>query len=402
MRKIIRKSAAVLAVICFLIFSLITYYSVRLPDKFCSDSGKQFRINTTPVIKALPSENISLVSVSESAPETETVRLTLLGIIPVKEAEIKYVKRPVLTPSGKPFGIKMMMDGVMVIRTGNVPTDKGPVCPASDAGIKKGDIIKTVNGSPVFSNKDMETRISETNGEELTLCVIRDGKEIEKKIKPAVSCEDRSFRLGIWVRDSSSGIGTVTYCDNENGTFGALGHPVCDADTGSIIPLFTGEIMNVSISGLIKGRSGFPGELHGYFSESECCGILNTNNRYGVFGTIDSDFSEGPGIPAAMKHEVTIGKAYIYSTVEGSEPQCYTIDIQKINYSDSDTARNMIIKVTDPGLLEKTGGIIQGMSGSPIIQNNMLAGAVTHVFVNDPTMGYAVFCENMYEMSHAG
>lgn len=402
MRKIIKKVTFVISVLCFIIISLIVYYSIKLPDSFCSDSGKNFSVQSKFNIKAVPSENISQTATSETIPETATVRLMLMGTIPVKDAEVRYVERPELIPCGKPFGIKMIMNGIMVIRTGTIPTETGSVSPAADAGIVKGDIIKSVNGSPVFSNRDMESKVHESDGNEVTLCVIRDEKEMEKKIKPAVSIEDNELRLGLWVRDSSSGIGTITYCDGKDNTFGALGHPVCDADTGKIIPLFTGEIMNVNINGLKKGRVGNPGELHGYFCETECCGMLSTNNIYGVFGTIDDDFTGDMSMPVALRHEVNTGHACIYSTIEGSEPECFDIEIKKINYNDTDSARNMIIKVTDPVLIEKTGGIVQGMSGSPIIQNNTLVGAVTHVFVNDPTMGYAVFCENMYEMSHAG
>lgn len=401
MKKLFRRIAAVYAFLCFILISVISYYNSKLPDSFSCDRNKNIKLNTAFGITARNSDELSAALAVKTAPETSSVTLMLMNIIPVKEAELIAVDRPELTPCGKPFGIKMMMDGVMVIKTGTVNTEKGPVSPAEDAGIQKGDIIESINGKAVYSNKDIESVISEHKSESIDICISRENAELNVSITPVRSNEDCSYRLGLWVRDSSSGIGTVTYCDCKSGTFGGLGHPVCDTDTGKIIPLFSGEIMNVNISGVKKGCSGTPGELKGFFSGTESCGTLSFNNRYGVFGEIDKDFTNEHKIPMALKHEVQTGNAVIYSTLEGTEPKEYDIKIEKIDYNNTDSAKNMIIKVTDPELIEKSGGIVQGMSGSPIIQNNMLVGAVTHVFVNDPQMGYAVFCENMYDMSHA-
>lgn len=401
MKRSIRKISVFMSVIFMILFSIIFYYSSYLPDSFCCDSTRKLNLNTTLSITARPSETFSTAIADENQPEITSVTLMLMDIIPIKDAQVRSVERPSLTPCGKPFGIKMIMDGVMVVRTGSVSTENGAVSPAQEADIREGDIICSINGKPVYSNKDIEKIVSRLSGEAVSIETVRDGTEISSQISPARSAEDGRYRLGIWVRDSSAGIGTVTYYDDDTGTFGGLGHPVCDTDTGKMIPLSSGEIMDVNISGVKKGVAGTPGELRGFFTDPCSCGRLSLNSKYGVFGTINDDFAKGNEIPMALKQEISTGEAVIYSTLDGTQPQEYTIEIQKIDYNCSDSSRNMVIKVTDPDLLERSGGIVQGMSGSPIIQNNMLVGAVTHVFVNDPSMGYAVFCENMYEISHA-
>lgn len=401
MKKFLKKIFCMTTALCTLLTSAILYYSQKLPDTFSCEHGKKLSLNTFLKISAEPSENLSSALAAKTSPETTTVTLSLMGLVPIKNVEIRTVERPMLTPCGKPFGIKMMMDGVMVIKTGPVETSDGMVSPAEDAGIQKGDIITAVNDQRVYSNRDIEKLISEGNGAAAAIELIRDGKKKLVSITPALSSDDSSPKLGLWVRDSSSGIGTVTYCERSSLTFGGLGHPVCDTDTGKTVPLFSGEIMDVSISDIKKGVPGKPGELRGFFSDNEPCGKLSLNNRYGVFGNISDDFFNNEPVPMALRHEVSTGDAFIYSTLCGDKPEAYDIEIKKIDYDDKDSSKNMIIKIVDPELIEKTGGIVQGMSGSPIIQNGMLVGAVTHVFVNDPTTGYAVFCENMYDMSRA-
>ena len=198
------------------------------------------------------------------------------------------------------------------------------------------------------------------------------------------------------MRDSSAGIGTITYYDPQTAQFGGLGHPICDVDTGEIMPLLSGQVVKVVINDVVKGTSGDPGELKGSFASSKDSGTITSNDETGVFGTLYSNPSQNAALPVALKQEITEGAAKIYTTVSGTTPQEYDIEIEKIDISDTGKTKNMIIKVTDPNLLEKTGGIVQGMSGSPIIQNGKLVGAVTHVLVNDPQRGYGIFIENMY------
>ena len=205
----------------------------------------------------------------------------------------------------------------------------------------------------------------------------------------------------MWIKDSCAGIGTMTFVTADGKIFAGLGHAICDADTGQIMPMNSGEIVPVELIGVTKGVRGAPGELKGYFSSTEPQGTLLSNSEAGVYGLLNCPAPAGEPVAVAMKQEVTRGEAQVLTTVNGGEPEYYTIQIERINYDEQSVAQNMVVHITDPRLLEQTGGIVQGMSGSPIVQNGKLIGAITHVFVNDPTRGYAIFAENMVETSQS-
>ena len=223
----------------------------------------------------------------------------------------------------------------------------------------------------------------------------RDNKEIETSVTPVYSESTQTYEAGMWVRDSSAGIGTITYYKADGTSFAGLGHPVCDVDTGEIVPISSGEVASVNINGVKSGVSGSPGELIGSFISTDAIGEISLNNAYGIFGTMNNKTSLNDAIPMAFKQDISLGKATILTTIDGTSPKEYSIEIEKIDYNSNESSKNMVIHITDEELLSKTGGIVQGMSGSPIIQNGKLIGAVTHVFVNDPTKGYGIFCENM-------
>lgn len=294
-------------------------------------------------------------------------------------------ERRMLIPGGMPFGIKLRTDGVMV-----VSVNKGS--PAAKAGIRAGDIILSVNGSTVETNAEIAAAIQqEPSGSE----VVYLRRDSEKCVSVTPQSADGRLILGVWVRDSAAGIGTLTYYDPETGSFGGLGHPVSDVTTGELMPLASGEITEAEIFGVTKSADGEPGELCGELC-SGAAGTLEANTPVGVFGTLSSGI-EGKVLPVAHKSEVECGEAVILSTISGTEPQEYEAEIEKINLCALNGTKSMIIRITDERLLETAGGIVRGMSGSPIIQNGMLVGAVTHVFLNDPTRGYAVFAETMVE-----
>ncbi|MBR6598833.1 MAG: SpoIVB peptidase [Oscillospiraceae bacterium] len=401
MKKLIKKFTFFLTLSVFTLFGTLTYYSYHLPDSYYCDSDSGMNITFGKILKitARPENLSGTAPVDKISSGTTKAQLMLMNVIPIKSVEVQNIDVPMLSPCGKPFGIKLIMDGVMVIKTGDVVCNGKNISPAKNAGIKKGDIIKSVNGTEITSNNELEKAVSDLSSRKIQIVLIRDGKEICTEISPVYSDSDGKYKLGIWVRDSSAGIGTVTYLDTLTNTFGGLGHPVCDSDTGQIIPLSSGEVMEVNICGVKKGICGTPGELQGSFSGPESCGMLMINNKYGVFGTISPDFSASEPIPMALKQDIKTGKAHIYSTLSGDEPEVYEIEIEEIDYNTDNTSKNMVIKITDKELLKKSGGIVQGMSGSPIIQNGKLVGAVTHVFVDDPSRGYGIFCENMYEIS---
>ena len=308
-----------------------------------------------------------------------------LGAMNIKSVEVNSTERKMLIPGGNPFGIKLRTDGVMVISVNSGS-------PADKAGIKPGDIISSVNGVEVHTNSEIAGAV-QLDSEECVIILNRGSGEYRIKTEPVRDGED--LRIGAWVRDSAAGIGTLTFCDPETGMFAGLGHQVSDVTTGELMPLSSGEITNAEIYSVIKGTTGEAGELCGDLSE-QTVGKLTANTAVGVFGELLSE-TEGEAIPMAFRQEVKCGEATILATINGSEPQEYSIEIEKINLCAMNGTKSMVIRVTDERLLNDAGGIVRGMSGSPIIQNGMLAGAVTHVFLNDPTRGYAVFAESMVE-----
>lgn len=398
MKKFVKSLNAVLALLLFNIWSAVGYYTLKLPDSYYIAKGDTLTLNTALNIEAQIKDTALQSSSSTVFPMSQTASLKLMGIIPVKDVEVLTVETPVLVPGGKPFGIKMLMDGVMVISMGEVVADGESRCPAAGAGIRKGDVILSVDGKDVDSNMELQEAIADSDGEPVEIVLVRDGNDISVELVPVFSETANTYQAGMWVRDSTAGIGTITFYEPSTGLFGGLGHPICDTDTGEIIPLSKGEIVDVQINNIKKGFEGLPGELQGSFITSKASGVVNDNNKYGIYGTMNEPISDTGAIPLAMKQEIQEGEATILTTVDGTEPREYTISIEKIDYKSVDTAKNMVIRVTDEELIKQTGGIVQGMSGSPIIQNGKLVGAVTHVFVNDPTKGYAVFAENMYQL----
>lgn len=292
---------------------------------------------------------------------------------------------------GQPLGFTINCSGVIVIAISN-----------ENAGdLKEGDIITKIEGIEISSTSliDKILNINEFKGKTLTVTYLRGETELVTKIAPIFDKLKKRYKLGIWVRDNSAGVGTLTYIRKDNLRFGALGHPVCDIDTGAMLPVLNGKILKCNIVGLKKGEKGNPGELKGLFLRNgSVLGELDINNKFGVFGKFSdkqvSKFS-GQEYEVAYRSDVKNGKAQIRCTIDGCEPKNYDIEIVKTYFQQSKDNKSMFIRITDKELLEKTGGIVQGMSGSPIIQNGKFVGAVTHVFVSDPTKGYGLYADWM-------
>lgn len=302
--------------------------------------------------------------------------------------------RPTLIPGGMPFGVKFFTEGVVVVGITDVDTPTGLVSPARDAGIAVGDVILRVDGKDAGSVEEFGALIRDSGGKSVTLSLRRGDVETSSVITPAKSA-DGEYRAGLWIKDSTAGIGTLTYIDPANDSFGGLGHGICDGGTGELMPLKRGVVVDVNLTGIVKGRVNEPGELKGIFS-SVRRGSLSSNTDCGVFGTINTSGMELPSpIEIGYRSEVRSGKACVISCA-GGKPQCYEIEIERISDPDGMT-KNFVIRITDGTLLDLTGGIVQGMSGSPVVQNGRLIGAVTHVMINDPTRGYGIFIENMLE-----
>lgn len=299
-----------------------------------------------------------------------------------------------LIPIGQTAGIKVMCDGVIITGITSVSTSEGTLYPAKTAGLAVGDIIKEINGIIVYTNEEAYELIS--NSDIVHITYERDNEIKTTTINSALDINDGESKIGIWVRDSLAGIGTITFIDPETYEYTALGHSISDSDSGTLLPIKNGELVSSSISDVLKSESGNPGALFGDFDLSDEFGTITDNTEEGIHGVI-TDFSKFQHLSAleiASFDEITAGSAHILSNVNGTDICKYDIEIIDISENNQ---KNFVIQVVDEKLLEITGGIVQGMSGSPIIQENKIVGAVTHVFINDPTKGYGIFIENMLE-----
>ncbi len=287
--------------------------------------------------------------------------------------------RQYLVPVGRTVGIKLFSHGVLVVGFSKVEGAGGTVSPAEDCGLKVGDIITEIGDEYVNSIEEVTDALQAVGDEAVTICALRDGKRLSLTADAVPCLSDGTYRLGVWVRDSMAGIGTVTYYEPETGAFAALGHGITDVDTDTLMPLRSGSIMPSTITGVVKGSQGAPGQLHGSFDLEQTLGSLYANTDCGVFGTLEGENFSGTALPVAARSEVSTGKATILSNINGDEVREYDVEIVRLYPESLSATRNLMLRVVDPALLEETGGIVQGMSGSPILQNGMLVGAVTHV-----------------------
>ena len=294
-----------------------------------------------------------------------------------------------LVPVGHTVGIKLFSRGVLVVKLPDGQT------PARECGLQTGDVIVKCGGISVQSTEQFQQLLQERRSAATDLQVSRNGRQLELSVSPEKN-EQGTYSIGAWIRDSMAGIGTVTYYDPATGAFGALGHGIADVDTAQLMPFSSGSILPSTVKAVKKGEAGSAGELRGDFDLSGDLGTLYANTQSGVFGHLETDAScwdVGEALPVARADEVVPGKATILSNVEGDEICAYDIEI--LSAGTSADGRDMVLRVTDPELIAATGGIVQGMSGSPILQNGKFVGAVTHVLLNDPTKGYGIFLETM-------
>lgn len=303
-----------------------------------------------------------------------------------------------LIPMGCTIGISMSTNGVMVAGLAATNNGSSP-SPAAEAGILPGDLITCVGKDKISNSEDFLKAVNKLNGEPVSVEVERDGKTLQVTIQPNMTAGVPE--IGLWLRDGVSGIGTMTYYDPQSGEYGALGHSISDAESGTIIPLGKGDIMHSVVVEVVKSAVGKPGELHGVFDVNAVCGSILKNSFCGIFGQLKQGIPESnKAIPVGAEKDIQLGEAKILANVSGSDIAEYSIEIVRV-YKNEESGRTMMIKVTDPNLIEKTGGIVQGMSGSPIIQDEKIIGAVTHVLLNDPTKGYAVSIDKMLKQSES-
>lgn len=367
-----------------------------IPDTIYVEQGGELRFARFPYL-SVKNEGEDTRAVSTAEVGSYHAVLTIGGMLPIKEVRTIITERPVVTVCGTPFGIKMFSDGALIVGFSDLYTENGQANPAKEAGLKLGDLIISVDGTATRSNDELKAVIEQAQGRDVSVVYVRDDVEHTVQLTP-VQDEKGQWKAGMWVRDSSAGVGTLTFVDEKTGVFAGLGHSINDSDTGKSITLRSGEIVPCEITGFTAGGVGTPGELKGRFVGLHAVGSIVINGATGVYGTTRAAFS-GRQTEVAFSQEVTVGTATLLTTIDGTQPQAYTIEIEKLNLAGEDENRNLVVRVTDRGLLEATGGIVQGMSGSPILQNGRLVGAVTHVLVNDPTRGYGIFAQTMLEQA---
>lgn len=331
---------------------------------------------------------------------TTNLQLKILGLIPYKNIKINVVPKIKIIPGGQSVGVRLNTDGVLIVGTADITDDNFRTHNlASISGIKIGDTLAKINDTKIQNASHVSEIVRESDGDRLSLSIIRNKKEFVIDVNPIKSEQDGEYRLGLWVRDKTAGVGTLSFIHPDSRKFGALGHAITDVDTGVLLSIKNGEIVRSRVVSIEQGRRGTPGEIKGVFYETNNpIGKIEKNTQLGVYGELlpdIEDIDKQKSMPIAYQHEIKEGKAFILTTLDDNTVEKFDIEITRINLQTKPDSKSMIIKITDKRLLKKTGGIIQGMSGSPIIQNDKIIGVVTHVLVNDPTKGYGVFIEWM-------
>lgn len=389
---------------CLLFLFSVYTFEKRIPDQIYVKEGEpvsyDFDVPVTVVLKA------HAVQTAENRTESiggrkaaYEVVCRLFGIFPVKTVQVFLVEGDAVYANGSPIGIYVQTKGILVIGTGEISTENGEQVSPAENILFQGDYIVSVDGMPVKEKEELQEAVQESGGQKEVLGVERNGETIEVSVQP-VQGENGRYLLGAWVRDDLAGIGTMTYYDT-NGKFGALGHAVSDSEVGKRLETERGWIYAADIIGIRRGEKGNPGELSGMISyqKSNCLGTVWKNTDIGIYGTLDGNLAKLPAgeyYPVCYKQDIRKGSAYILSCVSGEAKQ-YEVEIEDLDYSGREANKGIMLRVTDENLLALTGGIVQGMSGSPILQDGKIIGAVTHVFVNDPTRGYGIFIEKMLE-----
>ena len=388
------------------IFFIILIYICKIdsiPESIILLQGEKLEIDTIFGLKI--EYNEETVEASSNLKEdisstTGKTDLNLkLGNINVKDITVNVIPNKVVIPGGETIGLKLYTNGVLVVGMSEIEgIDSIKYKPYENSGIEEGDMIVKIDDKTITCTADLIQEVNNSLGNTLEVSYVREGTIYDTNIVPAQT-DSNEYKLGLWVRDAAAGVGTVTFYEPETGMFAALGHGIVDVDTEEIINISSGEVVTSNIVSITKGQKGKPGEIRGSIENGKTLGTVYDNTKFGIFGKLNNtsmtQLKNNKEMEILPRTEVETGKASIICTIENNKQEEYEIEIEKIYKNNNEDNKSMIIKVTDEKLIEKTGGIIQGMSGSPIIQNGKFVGAVTHVMVNDPTIGYGVFADMM-------
>lgn len=400
MKNVIKFLFGILFVFCGCVFSIVYVMGNSVSDSYKVNSGEELKIDgIVPVTAIYNGVKMSANNENHLVGESFEVDLKIFGVIPFSTVNVEIVDDMYVSVLGNPFGMKIYTDGVLVIEATDIVTSNGSINPALMAGIKVGDYIKTVDGNIVTCNEEVLQLVTESGGKAMTFETVREGKTIFREVTPVLDNESGLYRIGIWVRDSSAGVGTLTFYSPSNDVVCGLGHGICDADTDILLEIKEGELVKADIIDVEKGSAGNPGALKGRISYDTIADI-SLNCESGVYGIVEQDVSDDSLTEIALKQDVKNGKAQILCTVSGDSPKLYNCEIKKTGDKDSPT-QNLIVTITDNELINVTGGIVQGMSGSPILQDGKLVGALTHVLVSDSLTGYGIYAENMLDTAES-
>ena len=359
---------------------------------------------TAEVIQASTTVDSDQDNVYSSAGTFE-LNLDLFGTIPVKEINVNVIPKTKVVPMGNLIGVKMYTSGVLVVGMSEIEgQDKQKYKPYINSGIEEGDMIVEINNKKVDTTDELIEVVNNSQGQEIQIKYVRDDDEMVTSILP-IKNESNEYKLGLWVRDAAAGVGTLTFYEPSTGKFAALGHGIVDVDTGGILHIANGELVKSRLVSIKKGEKGDPGEIKGSIDSAVSIGEIEKNTNFGVFGLVSKkvnlDLNNSKEYEVALRSEIQTGEAEVICELEQVKKKIYKIRIEKVYSSNNYDNKSMLIKIIDDELLEKTGGIIQGMSGSPIIQNGKFVGAITNVLVSDPTTGYAIFGDLMIKQMRA-
>lgn len=397
-----------------LVFFLIIIYSytlliTNLPDEVVVFEGEKISLKTLlgVNIKTKRQGTVETASnngkaITDSAGKAK-LEVSLFEKFKLKNVNVDILPRTKVIPVGNIAGVKLYTNGVLVVGMSEIEgVDKKKYKPYANSGIKEGDTIVEINEKHITSTEDLIDSVNKSNGQDVKIKYVHEEHTKECSIVP-VQTNGSQYKLGLWVRDSAAGVGTVSFYEPSSKTFGALGHGITDIDTNELINIASGEFVTTRILSITKGESGNPGKIQGTVENQSNIGKIYKNSKFGIYGKVDNisslNLDTSKEMDVALRDEIKTGKATILCSLDNQKPQMYDIEIEKIYKENNYDNKSMQIKVTDEKLLERTGGIIQGMSGSPIIQNGKFVGAVTHVLVNDPTKGYAIFGDIMLKQS---
>ncbi len=392
------KKAIILIFFLFIIFMYVCNIT-NIPSKMVLMDGESLNINTLFGIE-IKTINRGIIETWESGDvRTNNMSVSLFGAIPLKDITVTTLPEISVVPLGNLIGLKLYTNGVLVVGMSEIEGESNEfVKPFENCDIKEGDTIVEINNYEIDSVETLKSVVNSSKGNDLIIKYVRDGTVLTSTITP-VKASESEYKLGLWVRDSATGVGTISFYDPETGKFAALGHGIFDTDTEELIDIESGELVTSNIVSINKAKVGEPGEIKGSIANGVLLGEVNSNTEFGIYGNLSNLSSLGIDTSKTMeigiRDEIKIGEASILCDLDGQGVKEYRVDIQRIDKNNNSDNKSMQIKVTDEALKEKAGGIICGMSGSPLIQNGKLIGVVTNVLVSNPEIGYAVFADLM-------